>query len=84
MKYGLIIEDSALVAIASMPETGGELFTPACFDVSADPHGLNGVTDTQAGHLTTRTWAVGALGFIVYDVDEQAAVVTITRIISLL
>jgi len=32
VKYGLVIEDAASVAIAAMPEVVGELFTMACFD----------------------------------------------------
>jgi hypothetical protein len=84
VKYGLVIETAAIEAIAAMPEIPHDLFTLACLDIGADPHGLHGVTGETAGHVATRTWAVGSMGFLVYEVDEEAAVVTITKVISML
>ena len=82
MNYSLIIELSAAEALAALPEVPHELFTLEFFDISCDPHGRCGLTTETSGLKTSRMWAVGSMGFIEYEVDDGANVVTITNVIS--
>jgi hypothetical protein len=82
MNYSLIIEVQATKALALLPEVPHELFTLEFFDICGDPHGQCGLTTGTTGLMTSRVWAVGSMGFIEYEVDDGAKVVTITNVIS--
>lgn len=82
MRYSLIFELPATKALAALPEIPHELLTLAGYDIACDPHGPSGVTSRTTGQMTSRTWAIGSMGFIEYEVDDGAAVVTITNVVS--
>ncbi|MEY9864235.1 hypothetical protein ABH935_009890 [Catenulispora sp. GAS73] len=82
MNYSLIIELQATKALAALSEVPHELFTLEFFDICGDPHGPRGLTTETSGLKTSRMWAVGLMGFIEYEVDDGAKVVTITNVIS--
>lgn len=62
MRYGLVIEAAVIEVIGAVPEIQHDLFTMACLDIGADPHGLHGITGQSVGHINTRTWRSGAWG----------------------
>ena len=82
MNYGLIVELRATKALALLPEVPHYLVTLACLEICDDPHGPCGLTTGTTGLKTSRMWAVGSMGFIEYEVDDGAKVVTITDVIS--
>ena len=84
MNYSLIVELAATKALAELPEVPHQLFTLAFFDICDDPHGRYGLTTETSGLKTSRMWAIGSMGFIEYEVDDGAKVVTITNVISML
>lgn len=83
MSYGLIIEMAVTEAIATMSEMSHDLFVLACLEIGGDPRGQGDLTEGPAGTVKLGAWAVGSLGLIGYEVDEEAAVVTLTSVISL-
>ncbi|WP_194909215.1 hypothetical protein [Catenulispora rubra] len=84
MRYSLIIEIAVTEAIATMSEIAHDLFVMACLEIHADPRGQGELTDGTAGAIKLGAWAVGALGLIEYEVDEEAAVITLTSVISMI
>lgn len=84
MRYSLIFEIAATEAIATMPEVPHGLFMLACFDIVRDPYGQGGLREKKVPEGVKRTWAVGAMGFIVYEVDEETSLVTIASVMSML
>jgi hypothetical protein len=82
VSYGLVMELAASEAVATLPDAPRELFVLACLDLTADPYS-HGVVDQRRGAVTTLTRDLGGMGLIVYDVDEEAGVVTVKQIILL-
>lgn len=80
MSYRLVLAVEATKVVAAMDPTAHELFVLACLDLPRDPHGLGRVMRVDGG-FTTRAHALGALGMIVYVVDESTTVVTVTDVI---
>jgi hypothetical protein len=78
----LIFDTPATEAIARMSEIPHDLFTLECLDLGGVPHKQGSVVIGKVGAVTQLTRAVGSMGFIVYEVDDEAATVTITNIIS--
>ncbi|ACU71039.1 hypothetical protein Caci_2120 [Catenulispora acidiphila DSM 44928] len=83
MRCSLIIGLAVTEAIAAMPEVPHELFTLECLAIGRVPFGGGAVVYKTAGALTTCTRAVGSMGLIEYEVDENDGVVTITSVISM-
>lgn len=83
--YNLVISENAAATLAVLPDEPHELFTLAClYDLPRDPYGL-GMVDERLGPVTTLTHALGGMGYIVYEVDEEASpkpLVTIVAIIA--
>ncbi|WP_370368820.1 hypothetical protein [Catenulispora sp. GP43] len=72
-------------AIAAMPEMAHAMFVMACLEIGNDPYGQGGdVAERTAGGVTKRAWAVSSLGLIEYEVDEEASVITLISVISLI
>lgn len=85
MKYSIIFEMALTEAIAAMPEMAHDLFVLACLEIGNDPYGQCGdVAESAAGVVTKRAWAVSSLGLIEYEIDEEASVITLTSVISLI
>ena len=82
MSYGLVVTLRATEGLAALPEVPHAMVTLACFDIWQDPYGPCGLTTETSGLKTSRVWAVGSMGFIEYEVDDGAKVVTITNVIS--
>ena len=80
MTYRLVLAVEATKIVAAMDEVAHELFILACLDLPRDPHGLGRVMDVEGGY-TTRAYALGGMGMIVYEVDEATEVVTVFNII---
>jgi hypothetical protein len=78
----LIFDTPATEAIARMPEIPHDLFTLECLDLRGAPQKQGSVIIAKAGGVTQLSRAVGSMGFIFYEVDEEAATLTITNIIS--
>ena len=84
MRYNLIIEIAVTEAIGTMSEVAHDLFVMACLEIHADPRGQGELADGKAGSIKSGVWAVGAMGLIEYEVDEDAAVITLTSVISMI
>ena len=80
MSYSLVVGIEATKVVAAMDDTASELFMLAVLDLPHDPHGLGRLDHTE-GAFTTRSYALGAMGFITYVVNETTATVTVTDII---
>ena len=83
MKYSLIFTLRATKVLGTLPDIPHDLFTLAGYDIAGDPHGPGGVTSGTDGQMTSRTWAIGSMGFIEYEVHEETAVVIITNVVCL-
>jgi hypothetical protein len=83
MRYSLIYTLRATKILGELPEIPHDLFTLAAYDIADDPYGPGDVTRETAGQMTSRTWALGSMGFIEYEVDEDSAVVIITNVVCL-
>lgn len=80
MTYRLVLTVEASKIVAAMDEMAHDLFVLAALDLPRDPHGLGRVMKTEGGY-TTRAFALGGLGMIVYDVDDATSTVAVTDII---
>jgi hypothetical protein len=80
VSYRLVLAVEATKVVAAMDPTAHELFVLACLDLPSDPHGMGRVMRVDGG-FTTRAFALGALGMIVYVVDEASTIVTVTDVI---
>ena len=78
----LIFDTPATEAIGRMSEIPHELFTLECLDVGEVPRKHGSVVIGKTGMVTQLSRAVGSMGFIFYEVDDEAATVTITSVIS--
>jgi hypothetical protein len=82
MAYSVRILEQATTALIRMDETSHELFLMAMLDLATDPHS-RGHAIGSAGSRTTRTLAMGALGLIVYIVDDTESAVEVADVIWL-
>jgi hypothetical protein len=80
VSYRLVIALEATKVVAAMDEMAHDLFVLACLDLPRDPHGLGRVMRVEGGY-TTRAYALGGMGMIVYGVDDTTEMVTVTDII---
>lgn len=80
MSYRLVLALEATKVVAVMDEIAHELFVLACLDLPRDPHGIGRVMRV-GGAFTTRAFALGAMGMIVYVVDDAMSSVTVTDVI---
>jgi hypothetical protein len=78
--YRLVIDIEATKIVAMMDEMAHELFVLACLDLPRDPHGMGRVMRAEGGY-TTRAFALGGMGMIVYEVDDATEIVTVLDII---
>jgi hypothetical protein len=83
MRYSLIIESAVAEAIATVSEIAHDLFVMACLEIHDDPWGQGDLTDGKDGKTKLGAWAVGPMGLVEYEVDEEAAVITLTSVISM-
>ena len=79
MSYRLVIDAAAAAVMASMDESTHGLFVMATLDLPGDPHGLGRVVGST-GAQTKRAHAIGAMGMIIYLVDDETEVVTVTDV----
>jgi hypothetical protein len=82
MAYGVRILEQVTAALIQMDEASHELFVMAMLDLASDPHS-RGHAISAEGSRTTRTLAMGALGLIVYIVDDAESAVEVADVISL-
>lgn len=82
MSYSLIVTVEASAAVAGMDETAHELFMLAMLDLAGDPHRMGRQLESE-GAFTTRTFALGPLGMIVYVVNDATTTVTVTDVLWL-
>lgn len=79
MSYTLIFEPPVAEAVADLPEEPHDLFVMACVDLVFDPYG-RGVVHERRGPVTALSHALGGMGLILYQVDEEAQSVTISEV----
>lgn len=80
MSYRLVLALEATKVVAVMDALAHERFVLACLDLPRDPHGTGRVMRIE-GAFTTRALALGAMGMIVYVVDDSTSIVTVTDVI---
>lgn len=77
--YALIFEPPVAEAVADLPEEAHDLYVLACVDLVFDPYG-RGVVHERRGPVTALSHALGGMGLILYEVDEEARTVTIGQV----
>jgi len=80
VRFSLRIEQEAAKIVAAMSDAAHDLFVLAMLDLPRDPHGLGRETSVD-GARTTRAFALGSLGLIVYVVDDAMSTVDVVDVI---
>ncbi len=80
MAFAVHISEAAATELAAMDEVTSELLLMEMIGLGSDPFG-RGVELERDGALSRRMLGVGALGLVVFEVDETAKRITVLDVV---